>query len=119
MDKRLAAAVGAATALMAGTAAQAAPVNEPGAALQALSYSDLLQPIPNALDLLKQHDAQLAAQEVADDAMVEPAQFYYYEHHHHHHNYDRRRFYHHHHHHHNYYRRYYHHHHHHFYGYDY
>ena len=59
MDKKLAGLFGAAAALTTLTAAQAAPVS--GSELpQATSYRDLLDPIPNAVPLLKADDARLA-----------------------------------------------------------
>jgi hypothetical protein len=54
VDKKLAGLLGAAAALTTMTAAQAAPVQA------AKSYRDLLDPIPNALPLLKADDARLA-----------------------------------------------------------
>jgi hypothetical protein len=59
MDKKLVGLLGAAAALTTLTAAQAAPVSgsEPP---QATSYRDLLDPIPNAVPLLKADDARLA-----------------------------------------------------------
>ena len=52
MDKKLAGLLGAAAALTTMTAAQAAPAR--GSELpQATNYRDLLDPIPNALPLLK------------------------------------------------------------------
>jgi len=91
--------------------AQAAPA--PTDPLQANSYAELLQPIPNAVATLQAIDEQAPPQ--ATDGDVQVAQ-YYHHHHHHHHGYYRRgpviviphrRYYHHHHH------GYYHHHHHH------
>jgi hypothetical protein len=52
MDKKLAGLLGAAAALTTMTAAQAAPASGPEPP-QATSYRDLLDPIPNALPLLK------------------------------------------------------------------
>ena len=55
MDKKLAGLLGAAAALTTMTAAQAAPAR--GSELpRATSYRDLLDPIPNALPLLKADD---------------------------------------------------------------
>ena len=105
MDKTLAGVIGAVGALVATAPAHAASAVPPTmeAALQAASYADLLQPIPNALALLK---AEAAVQEVpvAEEQapVVEVAFFYHHHHHHHHHHYRRRRHHHpHHHHHHN------------------
>jgi hypothetical protein len=91
-------------------AVQAQP--NPGEALRAESYADLLTPIPNAMDLLKAVDRS----EDAQAPRVQPADYH---HHHHHHRYWRRwysepyYYHHHHHHHHGYWRWNYHHHHHH------
>lgn len=57
----------------------------------AQSYADLLEPVPDALNLLKVDEARRAKEQ----ARVVPAQFYHHHHHHHHHG-----FFHHHHHHH-------------------
>lgn len=67
----------------------------PPAPLAVTSYSDLLRPVPNAVEALKAHNAELAEQ--ASKEPVEQVQWYPegdgYDHHHHHH----------HHHHHDYY----------------
>ncbi len=111
MDKTVVGLLGAVGALMTVTAGQAAtqPAS-PQAVLQAASYSDLLRPIPNALETLRALDAQAAE---APAAQMEEVQYYpqygyapsyyqyrYYHHHHHHHAYYRRWHHHHHHHHH-------------------
>ncbi len=99
MDKSLAGLIGAVGALAAIAPAQAMPASHVPAqdAMQVASYSDLLKPIPNALELLK-------AQETADgDAVLVPVQIIIGGHprrYHHHHSHYRRRVYHHHHHHH-------------------
>jgi len=59
MDKKLAGLLGAAAALTTMTAAQAAPALGPELP-QTKSYRDLLDPIPNALPLLKADDQRLA-----------------------------------------------------------
>ena len=91
MDKKLAGLLGAAAALTTMTAAQASPAQTTELA-PATSYSDLLDPIPNALTVLKAHDARLA-----ETAPMEVAQVTIQVGHHHHHH---RRSHHHHHHHH-------------------
>jgi hypothetical protein len=86
MDKRISGLLGAVAALTALDAAQATAATgpEPAQALQAGSYADLLEPIPNALALLRADNdahAKRAAEgnvQVADD-----------HHHHHHHRVDR------------------------------
>ena len=114
MDKKLAGLLGAVATLGAMHAAQAAA--SPTAVLQANSFAELLEPIPNAAAQLRALDEHQASQPA--EAKVELAQYYapYYHHHHHHHHhhafYPRyyggevvvvpryRRYYHHHHHHH-------------------
>jgi hypothetical protein len=98
MDKTLAGLLGSAAALVAIAPAQAATIAQPSieSVMQAGSYGDLLQPIPNALALLRAApavDAVPAARQ--DDAGVRLVEY----HHHHHHHHHRR----HHHHHHHYY----------------
>lgn len=120
MDKKIAGLIGAVATLGACNVAEAAPpVNlAPTDVLQANSYADLLQPIPNALTTLQAIDA---ASPPSADSQIELAQFYYHHHHHHHHHHRWHRAprivvvpprWHHHHHHHHFYH---HHHHHHFY----
>jgi hypothetical protein len=90
--------------------------------LSPTSYAELLQPIPNAVALLKTADemeaAARASQAGEPGAQTQLAQYWYHHHHHHHHNnYWRRRYYHHHHHHHHHWRYHHHHHHHNYYPY--
>lgn len=110
MDKRIAGLLGAAAALTTVTAAQAAPAQATELA-PAATYRDLLDPIPNALTVLKADDARLAETQAGDG--VQLAQYHHHHHHHHHvvphiirqfipH--PRYRHHHHHHHHHGYYR---------------
>jgi hypothetical protein len=104
MDKRIAGLIGAAAALTtAHSAAAAAPTTSELAHLQQpKSYAELLQPIPNAVTVLKSDDQSRAV-----SGPVERVG-YYHHHHHHHHGYSRgyyggyapRRYHHHHHHHH-------------------
>jgi hypothetical protein len=103
MDKKIAGLVGAISSIAAMTAVQAAPSPNVTEVSTARSYAELLQPIPNAVALLKvakAAEAEQAKTETEQDANVKLA----WHHHHHHH-----RYHHHHHHHH----RYHHHHHHH------
>jgi hypothetical protein len=106
MEKKIAGLLGAVAALGTLTSAHAAPV--PTDPLQANSYAELLEPIPNAAAVLKVVDEQAPA-----DANIQLAQ-YHHHHHHHHHSHWRRgpvvvigrhRHHHHHHHHHHHYRR--------------
>jgi hypothetical protein len=122
MTTKTAGVLGAVTLLAGASAAHAAPAVDAGLAevMNVTSYAELLQPIPNAMALLRASDAQAQATPLPlateGDGTVVEAQFYH--HHHHHHG----RFHHHgyfrggpffHHHHHGFYRRFYHHHHHH------
>ncbi|WP_024510372.1 hypothetical protein [Bradyrhizobium sp. ARR65] len=112
MEKKIAGLLGAVAALGTISSAQAAPGPSHVDVLQANSYAELLEPIPNAAEVLQAMDEQQAAG--SGEARVQLAQ-YYRHHHHHHHHWRRapilvvpphRRFYHHHHHHHHHYRRY-------------
>ena len=126
MEKKIAGLLGAVAALSTLNGAQAAPApaqdTSPSDTLKVNTYADLLEPIPNALEVLAKIEAQAPVKPWEDNVKV--AQFYH--HHHHHHGYYR------HHHHHGYgprvivvpprryYRHhhgYYHHHHHHHHGY--
>ena len=102
MDKKIAGLLGAAAALTAVNSAQAAAPSTT-ALESAATYGDLLEPIPNALALLKTEDTK--GTDTRANGQTRLAQ---HNHHHHHHRYYRRYWHHHHHHH-----RYYHHHHHH------
>ncbi len=87
-----------------GALAGAGPANAAAAALDApssgaASYADLLQPIPNAVAVLRAEDAAaLAAAPDAGAPVVENVQFIPHHHHHHHYRRYHRRYYHHHHH---------------------
>jgi len=108
--------VGAVSGLAALDGAQAAGLESPNTTglTPAQTYAELLEPIPNALAVLRAVDAAEAArsvQETATDADVTLVQYHDHHHrwrHHHHHNRWWRR---HHHHHHNRWRRHHHHHH--------
>jgi hypothetical protein len=115
MDKKIAGLLGAVAALGSLNAAQATPAPAPAEVLQANSYADLLEPIPNAGRVLQALDEQAPLQSA--DADVKVAQFYRHHHHHHHHHHGyfrrgpivvvvphRRHYHHHHHHHHSFYR---------------
>ena len=81
MDKKIVGLLGAAAAFTAvgGAHAGTAVVAEP---LAATSYRDLLEPIPNAVALLKADDAARAQER---PAQVQLAQYHHHHHHHHHH----------------------------------
>ena len=78
MDKKLAGLLGAAAAITTIPAAQAAPAGGPEVP-PATSYRDLLDPIPNALPLLRADDERLAERATTRTAQVVVG------HHHHHH----------------------------------
>ncbi len=82
MDKKIAGLLGAAAAIGAVTGAQAAPAQQPQLAVPA-NYRDLLEPVPNALAMLKAEDA--AQTHASPAAKVERVQYYRHHHHHHHH----------------------------------
>src|SRR5229473_7203841 len=122
MEKKIAGLLGAMATLGAFNAAEAAPIPGPAPTdvLRANSFADLLEPIPNAVALLRAVDESRPSSSA--DENVQLAQFYYHHHHHHHHHsqyrryyYDEprivvvppryRRYHHHHHHHHSFYRR--------------
>jgi hypothetical protein len=118
MDKKIAGLLGAVATLGTFGPAEAAPAPIPTDVLQANSYPELLEPIPNAAAKLQAIDESAPAPARGN---VQLAQFYHHHHHHHHHSfyrryYDnrprvmvvpryRRYYHHHHHHHHSFYRR--------------
>lgn len=93
MEKKIAGVLGAVAALGALSTAQAATGPNPADVLTANTYADLLEPIPNAPQVLQALDSQPATQTA--EANVQVAQLYIRHHHHHHHH----GYYHHHHHH--------------------
>jgi hypothetical protein len=105
MERKTAGLLGALAGFAALGSGQALAASHPGAdsgapspePMQISSYSDLLRPIPNAVELLKAHDAAL--QERARNA-TSAIQLVDDHHHHHHEHYAPPRYYHHHHHHH-------------------
>jgi len=100
MDKKIAGLLGAAAALTTMSGAQTTAA-APSAGLEpAATYRDLLEPIPNALALLKSDHTQ--GTDTRADGLTRLAQ-----HHHHHHHRWWRRYHHHHHHHHRYYHHHY------------
>ncbi len=98
MESRIAGMIGAAAlAAVGATPVAAAPT--PNDVLQAQSFAELLQPVPNASVLLAKIDETglpAAGEEGANRQMLA----YHHHHHHHHHRWWRRRHHHHHHHHH-------------------
>jgi hypothetical protein len=83
MEKKIAGLVGAVAALGTLAAVQAAPARTPPTVspLEANSYADLLQPIPNAVALLKVVDERAPT---SSEANVQLAQNHHHHHHHHH-----------------------------------
>jgi hypothetical protein len=83
MEKKIAGLIGAVATLGALSPAGAAPMasSAPTEILRANSFADLLEPIPNAVSLLRAVDE--AGPSV--DGNVQQAQYYYHHHHHHHH----------------------------------
>jgi hypothetical protein len=81
MEKKIAGLLGAVATLGAFGAAQAAPA--PGDVLKANSFAELLQPIPNAVALLKAVDESQPKSSAEDNVQV--AQYHHHHHHHHHH----------------------------------
>jgi hypothetical protein len=80
MKKRTAALLGGTAVLMALSAAQAAvPTSQSVRPLSASSYAELLEPVPNALEVLKADNA------APRPAHVQLAGYYYHHHHYHHH----------------------------------
>jgi hypothetical protein len=92
-----------ALALLGGAQASAAPsVDETDVLQPARSFAELLDPIPNAENVLRAENERSIGATAAEEKPVEMAQYYHHHHHHH---------YYHHHHHHHYYHHHYHHHH--------
>lgn len=88
MDKKIAGLLGAAAALTAVTAAQAAAPAAPSAAQVPPSYRNLLDPIPNAVPLLKADDARRAQTrkiQTAETVIIKKEGAHHHHHHHHHH----------------------------------
>ena len=83
MDKKIAGLLGAVAALGSLSSVQATPAPAPADVLQANSYADLLEPIPNAGKVLQALDEQAPPKSAESDMKV--AQFYHHHHHHHHH----------------------------------
>jgi hypothetical protein len=92
-----------ALALLGGGQASAAPIGDGNGLAPARSFAELLDPIPDAANVLRAEDERAAADAVIGERPMVVAQYH---HHHHHHYY---------HHHHHYHHHYYHHHHHHYY----
>ena len=105
MDKTLISLLSGASALalLGGSQASAAPpVDEVNVLQPARSFAELLDPIPNAENVLRAENERAAAT-VAEDKQMVVAEYYHHHHHYHHHYY-------HHHHHYDYHHHYHHHH---------
>jgi hypothetical protein len=104
MDKKIAGLLGAVAALgtLGTVQAAPAPASTSTDVLQANSYADLLQPIPNAAATLKVVDEN--APVASSEARTQVAQMHHHHHHHHHRTIVIRRHRHHHHHHHHHHR---------------
>ena len=101
MDKKVVGVIGAITGLASldGAAQAATPATPSPDTMNARSFAELLDPIPNAVALLRAADAAAAARETQDGSLqgdMQVAQLVVVGHHHHHHH----RYYRHHHHHH-------------------
>jgi hypothetical protein len=94
MDKRIAGLLGAAAALAMINPGHAATPAQQTEVAPAANYKDLLNPVPNALAVLKSDDERRAATPSSGGLKVAA------HHHHHHHHHHKRRHHHHHHHHH-------------------
>jgi len=87
MDKTLAGLLGGASALALVGAVQAAnvPAEPSGSLKPAQSYAELLDPIPNAAELLKVDNLTRDSDVTAGEPSMQLAQYHHHHHHHHHH----------------------------------
>ena len=88
MDKKIAGLLGAAAALATISSVQAAPA-QTTVLPQATSYRDLLDPVSNAMPLLKADDARLAEKRSSEGTEVAQITVQVGHHHHHHHHHQR------------------------------
>jgi len=79
-----------------GQASAAAPVDEANGLVPARSFAELLDPIPNAANVLRAEDERAPNEASSGEKPLVVAQYHHHHHHHHHHHY---RHHHHHHHH--------------------
>jgi hypothetical protein len=89
-----------ALALLGGGQASAAPSGEANGLAPARSFAELLDPIPDAANVLRAEDERAAADALVNERPIVVAQYH---HHHHHHYYHHHHHYHHHYHHHHHY----------------
>ena len=87
-----------ALALLGVSQASAAPAGEANGLAPARSFAELLDPIPDAANVLRAEDERAAADAIIDERPMVVAQYHH--HHHHHHYYHHHHHYHHHYHHH-------------------
>ena len=106
MDKTLIGLLGGASALalLSGSSAFAASPPDKTDMLQpARSFAELLDPIPNAENVLRAENERNRDATVSQDESVVVTQYYHHHHHHHYYHHHHHHYYHHHHHHHYYY----------------
>jgi len=105
LDKTIMGLLGGASALalLSGSQVSAAPsVNESNALQPARSFAELLDPIPNAENVLRVENERAVDAAVAEEKPMMIAEYYHHHHHHHYHHHYYHHHYHHHHHHHYY-----------------
>ena len=88
MDKKIAGLLGAAAALTAVTAAQAAIPVQNSSLTAAASYRDLLNPVPDALTALRADNGRVGQSgtfETAETIVIKKKKHHHHHHHHHHH----------------------------------
>jgi hypothetical protein len=106
LDKTLISLLGGASALalLSGSSAFAAsPPDETNMLQPARSFAELLDPIPNAENVLRAENERNRDATVSQEESVVVAQYYHHHHHHHYYHHHHHHYYHHHHHHHYYY----------------
>jgi hypothetical protein len=91
-----------ALALISGQASAAAPVDQANGLTPARSFAELLDPIPNAANVLRAEDERRADAAPNEKPLV-VAQYHHHHYYHHHHHYHHHYYHHHHHHHHHHY----------------
>jgi hypothetical protein len=89
MDKKIAGLLGAAAALTTVTAAHASAPAQTTELTSAISYRDLLEPVPNAMVVLKADNARLGEEPTAKGTQVAQYHHHHHRYYHHHHRYRR------------------------------
>ena len=89
MDKKLIGVIGgvSALALLSGSAVAAPSPSEDAGLKPARSFSELLDPIPNATTVLRIEDEKAMSGAQAEEGLTQVAQYHHHHHHHHHHRY--------------------------------